>query len=105
LIDSSTGFILIQKHNQEARSQYWLKLSDEFGDALVDWSGLENEKENNWQKQLHLFEVPFYYIEYGISQLGAIAIWKSYKENPQLTVERYKKCIEIGVYQTHQTDL
>ena len=84
------------KHNQEARSQYWLKLSDEFGDALVDWSGLENEKENNWQKQLHLFEVPFYYIEYGISQLGAIAIWKSYKENPQLTVERYKNALKLG---------
>ncbi len=83
-------------HTQNDRRAYWLELTDAFGDHVVDWSGLENEKANSWQKQLHLFEVPFYYIEYGISQLGAIAIWKSYKEQPEETIKRYKEALSLG---------
>jgi len=84
------------QHTQNERRAYWLKLADAFGDQVVDWSGLENEKANSWQKQLHLFEVPFYYIEYGISQLGAIAIWKSYQEHPEETIRRYKEALSLG---------
>lgn len=60
-----------------------------------------------WQKQLHLFEVPFYYIEYGIAQLGAIAVWKNYKENPKKGFEQYVNALKLGytkpireIYQT-----
>lgn len=48
------------------------------------------------KKQLHLYEVPFYYIEYGMAQLGAIAIWKNYCSNPQKTITQYKAALSLG---------
>jgi oligoendopeptidase F len=83
-------------HSAEERTVAWNALMDEFFSSEVDWSGLESERGNLWQKQLHLFEVPFYYIEYGMAQLGAIAIWKNYKENPSKTVEQYKAALSLG---------
>ena len=53
-------------------------------------------QEQIWHKQLHIFEVPFYYIEYGMAQLGAIAIWKRYKENPQQAIKDYTAALELG---------
>ena len=50
----------------------------------------------NWQRQLHLFEVPFYYIEYGIAQLGAIGMWKQYRENPQQALQNYMHALSLG---------
>jgi oligoendopeptidase F len=64
--------------------------------AGVDWSGLEKEKEIGWLKTLHIFEIPFYYIEYAISQLGAIALYKQFKENPQKAIENYKSFMKLG---------
>jgi oligoendopeptidase F len=49
---------------------------------------------------LHLYEVPFYYIEYGMAQLGAIAMWRSYKQNPKLALENYKKALSLGYMKT-----
>ena len=49
-----------------------------------------------WQKQLHLYEVPFYYIEYGFAQLGAIAIWRNYKNDPDKTLQQYKGALALG---------
>ena len=51
---------------------------------------------HTWQKQLHLYEVPFYYIEYGIAQLGAIGIWKQFKENKKQALENYIKAMSLG---------
>jgi oligoendopeptidase F len=62
----------------------------------VDYSGLETYRANAWQRQLHLFEVPFYYIEYGIAQLGAIGMWKQYRENPEAALENYCKALSLG---------
>ena len=62
--------------------------------------GFENYRENLWHRQLHIFEVPFYYIEYGFAQLGAIAIWKNYKSNPQRTIQQYKDALELGYTKT-----
>lgn len=83
-------------HSAKERTDYWNKLMVEFGSPVVDWLDLEEEKSNLWQKQLHLFEVPFYYVEYGMAQLGAIAMWKSYKENPKRAIESYKKALSLG---------
>ncbi|NQY67181.1 MAG: M3 family oligoendopeptidase [Flavobacteriales bacterium] len=84
------------KHTNSEREAYWLEIMTELGSAQIDWSGLESSKANLWQKQLHLYEVPFYYIEYGMAQLGAIAMWKNYKENPTKTLEQYKAGLSLG---------
>jgi oligoendopeptidase F len=57
-------------------------------------------REISWQRQLHLFEVPFYYIEYGIAQLGAIGMWKQYKENSKAAIENYTRALSKGGTQT-----
>lgn len=84
------------KHTIQERSATWLKITQEFGSDIIDFSGLELFKENQWQKQLHIYEVPFYYIEYGIAQLGAIAVWKNFKENKTLALENFKKALKMG---------
>lgn len=84
------------EHSVKDREQFWLKLMDGFSSPTVDWTGLEESRTNLWQKQLHLYEVPFYYIEYGMAQLGAIAIWKNYKSNPEETVRQYREALSLG---------
>ncbi len=69
---------------------------DVFGSRIINWDGLIREKEFMWQKQLHIFEVPLYYIEYGIAQLGAIAIWKKYKENPEKALDQFESALSLG---------
>lgn len=83
-------------HTNDQRDAYWLSLCAEFGSSVIDWTGNEDGLANQWQKQLHLYEVPFYYIEYGIAQLGAIAIWRNYKANPAKTLEQYKAALTMG---------
>ena len=88
------------QHTVEERTTEWIAIMDEFSPGNVDWSGYENYRASNWQRQLHLFEVPFYYIEYGIAQLGAIAMWKQYKENPQQALDNYMKALGLGYTRT-----
>jgi oligoendopeptidase F len=57
---------------------------------------LEEYRRFSWQRQLHLFEVPFYYIEYGIAQLGAIGLWKQFKENKQQAIQNYINALSLG---------
>ena len=83
-------------HTHEERTVTWNTILKEFQDDVIDYSGLENYRSNNWQRQLHLFEVPFYYIEYGIAQLGAIGMWMQYKENKQLAMDNYCKALALG---------
>lgn len=83
-------------HTLEERSANWLRILNEFSDAIIDFSGLENFRKNSWQKQLHLYEVPFYYIEYGIAQLGAIGLWMQYKKNPEKALDNYMKALSLG---------
>ena len=73
----------ILHHTIEERTKKWIEILNEFSDDVIDYSGLEEYREIAWQRQLHLFEVPFYYIEYGIAQLGAIGMWMQYKKNPE----------------------
>ncbi|HYG03206.1 MAG TPA: M3 family oligoendopeptidase [Chryseosolibacter sp.] len=83
-------------HTQEQRKSQWNKIFDEFTDTLTDWSGLEEAKEYLWQKQLHLYEVPFYYIEYGMAQLGAIAVWRNYRNDPKKGLQGYMNALKLG---------
>ncbi len=83
-------------HKPAERVEAWNKIMDEFSDGITDWSGLEEARNYAWHKQLHLFEVPFYYIEYGFAQLGAIAVWKQYKENPSKGLEGYLNALKLG---------
>jgi oligoendopeptidase F len=83
-------------HSIEERSAIWMNILSEFETNVVDWSGWEQARISSWQKQLHIFEVPFYYIEYGIAQLGAIAMWKQYKQNPKQTLENYEAFLKCG---------
>lgn len=88
------------QHTIEERNNAWLQISKDFGTGVIDYTGLENNLKRGWQVQLHLFEVPFYYIEYGMAQLGAIAMWRSYKQNPQQTIANYKKALSLGYLKT-----
>ena len=84
------------QHTHEERTAEWEKILDEFEDDVIDYSGLENYRGNAWQKQLHLFEVPFYYIEYGIAQLGAIGMWMQYKQDRQSAMDNYCNALSLG---------
>ncbi|HEV9036560.1 MAG TPA: M3 family oligoendopeptidase, partial [Puia sp.] len=83
-------------HSPEERKQNWLRILEEFSSRSVDWTGLEHYREFSWQKQLHLFEVPFYYIEYGIAQLGAIGLWMQYKQNKEKALDNYMAALSLG---------
>lgn len=83
-------------HTLEERKSNWLKILNEFSSQSVDWSGLEEYREYSWQRQLHLFEVPFYYIEYGIAQLGAIGLWMQYKNNKEKALSNYMNALSLG---------
>jgi oligoendopeptidase F len=83
-------------HSIEERKKEWVSIYDHFSDSQTDWTGLEQNKAYLWQKQLHLYEVPFYYIEYAIAQLGAIAVWKNYRQNPQKGLQGYMNALKLG---------
>ena len=83
-------------HSVDVRNNKWMEILKKFSDNVIDYSGLEKYRENAWQQQLHLFEVPFYYIEYGIAQLGAIGIWMQFKKNKQQAIDNYMNALSLG---------
>ena len=83
-------------HTVDQRTDAWLGILDRFRRSHVDWSGLEDARASMWQKQLHLFHVPFYYIEYGIAQLGALQLWLAYRENPAKALSAYRSALRLG---------
>jgi oligoendopeptidase F len=83
------------KHTREERRKAWLGLMDRFG-GDVDWSGFENARANLWHRQLHIFLHPFYYIEYGIAQLGALQVWANSKQDKARALDDYKKSLALG---------
>ena len=84
------------QHSLEERQQAWVAILNEFSTEVLDVSGLEGYRQYSWQRQLHLFEVPFYYIEYGIAQLGAIGLWMQYKQSPQQALSNYMTALSLG---------
>ena len=87
-------------HTDEQRTEAWLNILNEFSTEVVDWAGFEEYRANFWQKQLHLFEVPFYYIEYGIAQLGALAMWRQYRSDKEQALNNYMKALSLGYTKT-----
>lgn len=83
-------------HSQEERKEAWVKIFNSFADTITNWDELGVNRYYLWQKQLHLYEVPFYYIEYGMAQLGAIAVWKNYKEDKAKGLAGYKSALQLG---------
>lgn len=83
-------------HTVEERHDAWQKIYFEFHPKGVDFTGYEQNTRIGWQRQLHIYEVPFYYIEYGIAQLGALAVWKNYKEDPEKGLVHYLEALKLG---------
>lgn len=83
-------------HTAEERRAEWNKIFDQFSDTVTDWAGLAEAKDYLWQKQLHLYEVPFYYIEYGMAQLGAIAVWRNFRKDPAQGLQGYQNALKLG---------
>ncbi len=82
-------------HTAEDRSDIWDEIMDRY-DAGVDYTGLEAVRRNLWQKQLHIFECPFYYIEYGIAQIGALQVWANFKKDPKKAIDDLFKAESLG---------
>ena len=95
-IDKFQHWIYTNKHTAQQRKEKWLEISAKLGNQIIDWEGNENVHANLWQRQLHLYEVPFYYIEYGMAQLGAIAMWRSYKELGENGLDNYMEALKLG---------
>jgi oligoendopeptidase F len=84
------------QHTAAEREAAWVSIFNEFTSKELNIDGLELYRKYFWQKQLHLFEVPFYYIEYGIAQLGAIGLYAQYKENKERAIENYINALKLG---------
>lgn len=84
------------QHTVEERTNEWMRILNDFSTSSIDYTGLDEFRKIGWQRQLHLFEVPFYYIEYGIAQLGAIGLWMQYKQNPNNALENYMNALSLG---------
>lgn len=82
-------------HTREQRTEQWLALHGRFG-GTENYSGFEHVLASNWQRQLHLFEVPFYYIEYGIAQLGALQVWRNAKRDHGKALTSYRRALSKG---------
>lgn len=82
-------------YSRDERTAEWRRLIDKFGTG-VDWTGHEAVRDARWQLQLHLFHVPFYYIEYGIAQLGALQLWMRSQDDPRAALANYRAGLSLG---------
>jgi oligoendopeptidase F len=80
----------------DARDRKWLELRRRFEGSSVDWSGLDPERIARWYQQPHFFGSPFYYIEYGIAQLGALQVWRNSLRDPQDAIRNYRGALALG---------
>jgi len=95
-IDKFQHWVYTNKHTSKERKEKWLEIDSELGNQVINWDGQVSAQKIMWQRQLHLYEVPFYYIEYGMAQLGAIAVWRSYKKNGEKAIENYINALKLG---------
>jgi oligoendopeptidase F len=82
-------------HSRAERHKAWVEIFQRFS-GLEDWSGYEEVLEHEWHRQLHLFLAPFYYIEYGIAQLGALRLWGKAQEDRKRAIEKYIEALRLG---------
>lgn len=83
-------------HTRTQRQQQWVVFNNRFGTGIENWDGLEAYRASQWHRVLHFFQVPFYYIEYGIAQLGALGIWMQSQRNRDTAVNNYKNALTLG---------
>ena len=84
------------RHTHKERNEKWEELYLRFHGDRVNWEGYEDVRSQLWLKQGHIFDVPFYYIEYAIAQLGALAIWRNFKKDPETGVKQYLEALKLG---------
>lgn len=83
-------------HTTEERNRKFKSLQETYNSSLVDWSGFEDVSAKEWLDVLHVFEVPFYFIEYLIAQLGALQLYRAYQKQPHETLRRFKAALSLG---------
>jgi oligoendopeptidase F len=83
-------------HTHAERADAFRDIYQRFHGQEVDWSGLEDHLRYRWHRQIHIFEYPFYYIEYGIAQLGALQVWRNYLQNPDKALAQYIAFLQAG---------
>jgi len=83
-------------HSRNERSHAWKELLQQYTSPVVDWSGLDEWLDYQWQGQLHLFEMPFYYIEYGFAQIGALGVWRNCTSDPVHGLAAYREALALG---------
>ncbi|MCA9400851.1 MAG: hypothetical protein KC713_04440 [Candidatus Omnitrophica bacterium] len=84
------------EHSPEERRRKWNDLYLQYSGGLTQWDGHEEIRDYLWHRQLHIFEVPFYYIEYGIAQLGALQLWLNARDNHMKALKNYKGALSLG---------
>jgi len=82
-------------HDRDARDEAWSRIFGRF-DAGIDWTGLEAERTARWYRQLHIFLYPFYYVEYGLAQLGALQVWRNSLADPAAALAAYRRALALG---------
>jgi oligoendopeptidase F len=85
-----------KNHTSEQRDAAWIAIIGRFDSGVVNWQSYQQYRNYSWQRQLHIYEVPFYYIEYGMAQLGALAVWRNYKQDPSTTLTQFKNALKLG---------
>jgi oligoendopeptidase F len=83
-------------HTRTQRYEAWLATLERFSSSVVDWAGLEEARQARWHAQLHVFHYPFYYVEYGIAQLGSLQLWQNYQRDPRKTLQQYQQALSLG---------
>lgn len=84
------------QHSIRQREEKWIELNQRFLGKIVDWEGFEEAAANVWHRQLHIFEVPFYYIEYAIAQIGALQVWRRSQSNEKQAIDDYLNGLSLG---------
>jgi oligoendopeptidase F len=97
-VDAFQQWAYVDQDGREvaARDRKWLELRRRFEGDSVDWSGLDAERIARWYQQPHFFSSPFYYIEYGIAQLGALQVWRNSLRDPSGAVRAYREALALG---------
>lgn len=96
-VDSFQHWIYLHpEHTVAERDAAFERLMDKYTSGLVNWEGYEDYRRKLWHRQLHIFEMPFYYLEYGIAQLGALQVYRNYRQDPQGTLQSYIAGLKLG---------
>ncbi|MCH2111482.1 MAG: M3 family oligoendopeptidase [Planctomycetes bacterium] len=90
------GLYLQPELDAAGRHALWESTWSQFSASSVDWTGLEPMRATRWHAQLHIFEVPFYYVEYALAQIGAMQLWSRYRNDPSSAVQRYREGLVVG---------